>query len=558
MSSPPTPAAVPVTFSGAQLARRVKLIRGTRQFVVCDTETTDKVVSARILSLCLVELLDEGLPGESITAYFDPGVLSNPEAARVNRITPAHLRGRGQFPERIDDITAWLTPQEGRELVFVGHNPSFDAERLHYEFRLADRELPPLRLLDTRRLAEASDVAGTAAISLDQLCALLGIARLNAHTANGDALTTATVAHELLTRLAADPRWTDAQLPVLLDSLVEPFSARRRRIPRVTLRPDPELDPAHAAAHGADLTRAPQRAAALAVCLDRACEQLAWRMEDGIIDTRRAHWVVTWALEQLNSGELDRRLTGRILGGLGVALGRCEDPALADIVLTQELLPLLDTWGPCATDRRRTTQRCGRCLHDAGTCRFVEAPRRAVEAFLFDTSGADRQVRPAGADRFLPGFEPGQTRRGRPPEGLYQRLRRAGQLDAAGHGAALVAAHRRDYGHRDWALRILRKAWDDGCRTPRLAELLASMSVTDATPYERRNRSHLHYAIAVLDTALLQGPAVLGRHTDRLEHRRSWLLARLTGPDRPQPAGTRNQRSAAPTTLGTAPTQRRS
>jgi hypothetical protein len=84
------------------------------------------------------------------------------------------------------------------------------------------------------------------------------------------------------------------------------------------------------------------------------------------------------------------------------------------------------------------------------------------------------------------------------------------------------------------------------------------MSVTDATPFERRNRSHLHYAITVLDTALLQGPAVLGRYTNRLEHRRSWLTARLTGPDRPQPAGTRNQRSAVPTTLGTAPAQRRS
>jgi len=63
MSTPPSPAAVPVTFTDAQLAHRVKLIRGTREFVVCDTETTDKVVSARILSLCLVELLDEGPAG---------------------------------------------------------------------------------------------------------------------------------------------------------------------------------------------------------------------------------------------------------------------------------------------------------------------------------------------------------------------------------------------------------------------------------------------------------------------------------------------------------------
>ncbi|MDP9823279.1 hypothetical protein J2S59_003088 [Nocardioides massiliensis] len=276
-------------------------------------------------------------------------------------------------------------------------------------------------------------------------------------------------------------------------------------------------------------------------------------MEDGIIDTRRARWVVSWALEQLTSGDLDRRITGRVLGGLGVALRRCEDPVLAEQVLTTELLPLLEEWGPCATDRRYTTRRCGRCIHNAGTCRFVEVARHAVEAFLFDTSGPTRQVRTAGADRFLPGFEPGHGRRGRPPEGLYQRLRRAGYLDAAGHGAALVAAHRRDYGHREWALAILRKVWDDGCRTPRLAELLASMTVNDATPHQRRNRQHLHQAIAVLDAALLENPAVLGRYGHRLHHRRNWLTARLNSPVRPRARGIRNTRPPASTKLGAAP-----
>jgi DNA polymerase III epsilon subunit-like protein len=537
-----------------QLPHRVSLIRGTRQFVVCDTETTDKVASARILSVCFAELLDDGLPGNSTTHYFNPGVASNPQAAKVNRITAKHLRGQPQFPERLDDITAWLTPQGGRELLFVGHYPAFDADRLYYEYQLAGHELPALRLLDTRRLAEAVDVPGlTGGISLDALCAALGIPRTNAHTATGDVLTTATVAHELLTRIAADPRWTDAQLPGLLDNLSEQYSPRRTRTPRTRLEPDAELDPEHAVAHDVDLTRAAERGPALAVCLDRGCDQLAWRMEDGIVDTRRARWVVSWALDQLHTGTLDRRMTGRILGGLGLALQRSEDAYLAEQVLTEQLLPLLAVWGPCATDRRRTTQRCGRCLYNAGTCRFVEAPRLAVEAFLFEDSGPDRRVREDDANRFLPGFQPGETCRGRPREGLYQRLRRAGMLDAAGHGAALVAAHRRDHGNRDWALRILRKAWKDDCRTPRLAELLASMTVTDATPYERRHRQHIHNAITVLDTALGQDAAILGRYVYRLNRRRGRLAARLASPVRVAAAGTRNTRPPAPSTLGTAP-----
>jgi hypothetical protein len=160
---------------------------------------------------------------------------------------------------------------------------------------------------------------------------------------------------------------------------------------------------------------------------------------------------------------------------------------------------------------------------------------------------ADQEVVQVVADDVV------EPRRGRPKEGLYQRLRRAGLVDLAGHGAALVATHRRDHGNRDWALRILRKAWAEGCRTPRLAELLASMTVTDVTPYERRNRQHIHNAITVLDTALGQDAAALGRYVYRLNRRRGWLAARLASPVRVAPAGTRNTRSPAATTLGSTP-----
>lgn len=56
------------------------------------------------------------------------------------------------------------------------------------------------------------------------------------------------------------------------------------------------------------------------------------------------------------------------------------------------------------------------------------------------------------------------------------------------------------------------------------------MTVTDATPRERRNRQHEHNAIDVIETALLQSSAVLGRYRGRLDHRRAWLTSRLNSP----------------------------
>jgi len=418
----------------------------------------------------------------------------------VHRITAEHLHGRPLFADRLGEVTRWLTGPEGREHVLVGHVVQFDAERLHHEYQVAGMELPPLRLLDTRRLAEVVGLVG--ASSLGAPCAALGVSRVGAHTASGDAHTTAAAAHQLLSRLAAAPEWTPEQLPTLLDDLIEPFVPRKLR--RRARREPEELTAEHLAAHTADLTQAASRRQALEVCLAERCSMLAFRMEDGITSRSRARWVVEWALEHLESGRLDRRLTGRMLAGLGVALRRCEAPAFAEQVLMDQQLPLLQEWGPCATDRRYTTRRCGRCLHAAGVCRFVVVARDAADAVLFAASAPTRQLDRTGVGRFLPGFSPGSARRGRPPEGLFQRLRRAGQVDAAGHGAARVAEYRRDHGDRAWALALLRKARADGCRTPRLAEMLASMTVLDATDRARRNRHHIRDAIDVLDEALQQ------------------------------------------------------
>jgi hypothetical protein len=60
-------------------------------------------------------------------------------------------------------------------------------------------------------------------------------------------------------------------------------------------------------------------------------------MEDGIISPAGARQVVEWALAHLECGELDRRLTGRALAGLGRALRRCEKPSyVEEVLLTAE------------------------------------------------------------------------------------------------------------------------------------------------------------------------------------------------------------------------------
>lgn len=526
----------------SSLTRQTRVLMQSRRFVVIDTETTGLAWNARVLSLGLVELWPD-LLGRSQTWYCNPGAVSiEPQAARKNGITRDHLRGQPAFIEVRPEVDAWLRTDE--PTVLVGHNIIFDWYRLRYEYGLTGAPSPDVLLLDTGDLAREAGL--TCGPSLDNLLTALGLRNPAKHVASGDALSTAQAAQQLLRTLAQQ---TAAEhLPERLTALLQAAPQRAD----TSRQQDAPLTPEHDLAHQADLRRKAPREAALDTCLRAKCTELAHRMEDGITSPASARSVAEWALMHLESSKLSRRLRGRLLGGLGRALRRHGNPAFAEHVLLERLTPLLTAWGPCAG-----TSRCGRCLHEAGTCRFTDVGRQAVRAAGAAPKDPYGAVGKRGAELFMPGFDPAQgARPGRPPEGLYQRLRRAGHLDAAGYGAALVADYRRRTGSRDWAYAVLRKAWNDGCRTPHLTEQLVSMIVADGIGPTGRvvsNVGHIELALELLDDGLSAHRGGRGEKLNRLRLRQS-QLAQMGG-TRPVrvSAQPRNQRTSAARSLGRPP-----
>lgn len=527
--------------TASSLTRQTRVLMQSRRFVVLDTETTGLAWNARVLSLGVVELWPD-LLGRSQTWYCNPGPVNiEPQAAAKNRITREHLRGQPSFIEVRPQLDGWLRTDE--PTVLVGHNIDFDWRRLLHEYGLAGAPPPKLLLLDTGHLArETGLVCGPA---LDDVLRALGLSNPAKHVASGDALATAQAAQQLLRTLAQ--RTAAEDLPERLTPLLQAAPGRVDR--RVD---DAPMTPEHDEAHQADLRRKAAREAALDICLREKCPELAHRMEDGITTGASARSVAEWALAHLEGSRLSRRLRGRLLGGLGRALRRHGDPVYAEHVLLERLTPLLTEWGPCSR-----SSRCGRCLHEAGTCRFTDIGRQAVRAAVAAPKDQYGAVGKRGADLFMPGFDPSRAAPpGRPPEGLYQRLRRAGHLDAAGYGAALVGEYRRRTGSRDWAYAVLRKAWNDGCRTPHLTEHLVSMIVADGigpTGRVASDGSHIALALDLLDEGLNAHRSGRGEKLNRLRQRRG-QLAQMTGP-RPVRASARprNQRTPAAHSLGRPP-----
>jgi hypothetical protein len=249
-------------------------------------------------------------------------------------------------------------------------------------------------------------------------------------------------------------------------------------------------------------------------------------MEDGIITQAHARQVTTWALASIDADDtLSRATIGRLLRGVGQALRRVEDPEYVLEVYRNELAPYLDWLGPCTPE-----DACERCANESGTCDFDGVLRRCVDAFVQDKFDPFAKPSKKRASEFLAGYNPKVARkRGRPKEGFYGELRRAGHLDAAGYGIARVADVRRVEGGREWAYRLLRKAWDDGCRTPRLAEMLASMTVVDAVeggswgavPVDPK--APVIEAVSLIDESLASYPNQSSHIFERLDERRNRL-----------------------------------
>lgn len=522
-----------------------------RHFVVLDSETNGIYGDVRILSLAMVEL-HNGIVSNSKLWLVNPGnVLFDPGAIAVNGLTPDLLEDAPSFAEVIDEVADWLSAPDGKVLTLIGHKVSFDVRHLTSEFRRLGRTLPPTDVLDTTNLADAANVIPERR-SLEALLRALGLSNSAPHTALGDTLATASAAIELMNRIATQ-RGAD-QLSAVIGELAGPYIVDAQR-PGPASAPEIELTDQHLKAHLADLSDGRRRSRVLDVCFAEDCDIVATRMEDGIIRPEHARQVATWAFDHLFGDEqLSRVTAGRLLRGIGQALRRAESPAYAAEVYRDWLVPYLTSASECEEGNS-----CERCADKSGTCDFVGVVRRCVDAYIHDGFSPFTKPTRKRATEFLPGYNPDVRRsRGRPREGFYGELRRNGHLDAAGYGVARVADVRRAEGGRQWAYALLRKAWDDRCRTPRLAEMLASMTVVDAIGAYDTNagrpdpKAPYVAAIAVIDECLAAYLNQSGRIFERLNQRRTRLARMRDTPPRPSrdPSKAINRRPPHATALG--------
>lgn len=499
----------------------------TRRLVAVDCETNGLFGDVRILSLAMVELR-HGIAYNSKLWVMNPGnVPMDPGALAVNGLTPEMLASAASFSEHCDEVREWLTVKRGERLTLVGHKVAFDARQLRGEFARLGQTLPPLDLLDTSGLAQAARVI-PANQSLDALLRALSLTNSAPHTALGDTLATASAALSMLARLGQNLDAT--QLATLLDTLAVPYDGAPDK-PLTREKPSEPLSEQHISAHLMDLTDGRRRRRSLDVCVIEDCSFLATRMEDGIVAQEHASQVVEWALTWLEDYDLPRTTSGHLLRGLGQALRRSEDPDFAIGIYRSRLVPLLGELGPCG---KKAEERCVPCQRKEGTCDFDAALRHVVDATLHNSSKAFTQPNLAKVEAFLPGYNPRVGRnRGRPAQGLYGELLRNGHIDAAGYGVFRVAEVRRVEGGRAWAHTLLNKAWRDGCRTPQMTEMLASMTVVDGvidgvTPEDPK--APVAAAVSYLDECLALYKGRQGRIFADLGKRRIRLRAQLDAP----------------------------
>lgn len=534
--------------SQRQIATSLAGLKEPYHFVAIDCETTGKRATDRIVALALLSW-SAGKVWSGWSSLIDPG-LARIGATHIHSLEAGDLDGAPNFATAWRDASRLLVPPPGKTTVLIGHNVAFDIARLRYELDLLDQQIPEdLHALDTGTLARATGL-GVKGRRLEHLLGALGLANPAPHQATGDALAAGQTCAALLERLAEAGRDT-------LADLVIPASAARPggRAAAADEDEDP-LDPEHAAIHGQDLvTNRASRETNLRYCLDHGCVRFPERVENAITDQRRARELETWCLDLLADTELSAQHAGLAAGGLGRALRRlklttAQAEARYNDARYNDARPILDTRPVCSDP----VDRCDRCAQDK-TCRFLRVRQRYVNAFLYtekDTISLGR------AEAFLPVPPPGTpARRGPKRRGWYGRLRSSGDLDAAAHGAVLVARRRRDGLRVTWALATLELAWKDGLRSPSLAYTYSTMLEQN---YGRDVPRHLVELFDICDAVVSAGPGsdrygwrrLVARHT-RLKQRIAASAAppRTTGKVSPachanQPLGPRNQRSARP------------
>lgn len=498
-----------------ELTRR-RLWSQTR-LVIIDTETTGLDANARILALA-VFVVENGVTVDSWSTLVNPGGrIGATHIHGLDATKLANAKGFEAYAKRIRD----LLTGHATTTYLAGHNVSYDAGRLAFEYEQLGQSVPPMLLLDTKRLGPLVEV-GTSASSLSDFASAIGLANPAPHEATADALTTREVVLHFIDKLIRTGVYDLTPYAVLPSARVAHEDA-----------PDLDLEPEHLELHAQPLTDKSKREKALAQCLGWSCPELHRRIEDGVTDAASARSLIDWSVAQLGRGNLSRYQLGLLAAGaLRAIRGRRElavNPK-PDLMVTSALrvLSALPTWALCEED-----DQCDKCVEGSPErCRFVITPTRLVWVALYSK---DDQVPKSVAVKYLFGE---QTK----PLGklsTYDRFRLV-HPDAALRGAVVAARTLRSLGDGARALVAAKALWQRGVRTPGLTEIYAA--IEEDNPSGGALIAAIERAKAVCDVGI--AACADGEDWEGIESRRSRLERRLTRAGTPPPANPRNTRPA--------------
>lgn len=321
--------------------------------VVCDTETcTEPGVGHRIISLAMVALR-RGVTCGSYTTLVNPGVPIDDKTARVHHLSDAHLVDAPRFSDIASDVTNWLTPADGEDLVLVGHFLEHDLGALTREFDLASIPFDAPNTCDTSRLSVLVGVK-THTGKLASLLEALELGNPNAHDALADAAATAAAFSRLLTQ-AASQGWTD------IGDLCEQTSVTdrpwRSSGPSPFDQPEPDipLEPDHIDTHTVTLAgrASPQRldawVAGTTECVSTCCAHLPDRVA---VAAARPHTAALVAprLAEILDAALATNQPGQVASAVGAAL-----VAMPATLARRDVL----TWHDQHADALAAAARCG-------------------------------------------------------------------------------------------------------------------------------------------------------------------------------------------------------
>jgi len=180
-------------------------------YAVIDLETTGLDADASAIVECaIVELDAAGVVRDEWSSLVR--IEGHVGASEIHHIAEPMLRGAPSFSDLLPDIVDRL-----RGRVVVGHVVGFDLAHLAAEFRRAGRRLPDLRRasLCTRAIAESAGLERPR--TLLGCCRATGVAHRGAHTALGDARSTAALLRHFLAKGAVRGRRRLARRAARLD-----------------------------------------------------------------------------------------------------------------------------------------------------------------------------------------------------------------------------------------------------------------------------------------------------------------------------------------------------